>query len=85
MKNVPDSVVIELCVFDGQLIKTIIKDTLINGQFLLCDTIPEMEEITKMYKDKLAVISISSDGKEDWKKIIADKNMTCKYQIYCSL
>lgn len=58
-----------------------------SGRYILLDfwsmgcgpcvqSIPEMEEITEMYKDKLAVISISSDSKEDWKKFIADKNMT---------
>ena len=58
-----------------------------SGQYILLDfwsmgcgpcvqSIPEMEEITEMYKDKLAVVSISSDGKEDWRKFIADKNMT---------
>lgn len=39
-------------------------------------SIPEMEEVTEMYKDKLAVVSINSDGKEDWKKFVTDKNMT---------
>lgn len=57
------------------------------GQYILLDfwsmgcgpcvqSIPEMEDIIEMYKDKLVVIGISSDSKEDWKKFIADKNMT---------
>lgn len=39
-------------------------------------SIPEVEEIAEMYKDKLAVISISGDAKEDWKRCLADRKMT---------
>lgn len=39
-------------------------------------SIPEMEEIIDLYKDKLAVVGISSDSKEDWKKYVAEKNMS---------
>lgn len=57
------------------------------GQYILLDfwsqgcgpciqSIPEMEEIIEMYKDKLAVVGISSDSKEDWKKYITEKNMS---------
>lgn len=57
------------------------------GQYILLDfwsmgcgpcvqSIPEMEEIIEMYKDKLAVVSISGDSKENWKKFITDNNMT---------
>lgn len=38
-------------------------------------SIPEMEEIITLYKDNLAVVGISSDGKEDWTKYVAEKNM----------
>lgn len=30
----------------------------------------------QLCKDKLAVVSISGDSKENWKKFITDKNMT---------
>lgn len=57
------------------------------GQYILLDfwsqgcgpcvqSIPEMEEIIEMYKDKLAVVGISDDGKEDWKKYITQKKMS---------
>ncbi|WP_102407525.1 TlpA family protein disulfide reductase [Parabacteroides bouchesdurhonensis] len=39
-------------------------------------SIPEMEEISEMYKDKLSVVSINGDSKEDWIKFIADRKMT---------
>lgn len=39
-------------------------------------SIPEMEEIIELYKDKLAVVGISSDSKEDWKKYVTEKNMS---------
>lgn len=39
-------------------------------------SIPEVEKIAEMYKDKLAVISISGDAKEDWKQCLADRKMT---------
>lgn len=39
-------------------------------------SIPEVEEIAEMYKDKLAVISISGDTKKDWKQCLADRKMT---------
>ena len=39
LENVSDSAIIELCVSEGQLIKEIMKDTLINGEFSLHDTI----------------------------------------------
>ena len=39
-------------------------------------SIPEMEEMTELYKDKLAVVSISGDSKENWKNFIAEKKMT---------
>lgn len=57
------------------------------GQYILLDfwsmgcgpcvqSIPEMEEVTAIYKDKLAVVSISGDSKENWKKFISEKSMT---------
>lgn len=39
-------------------------------------SIPEMEEITEMYKDKMAVVSICEDTKENWLKSIAERKMT---------
>ena len=39
-------------------------------------SIPEMEEIAGLYKDKLAVVSINGDSKEDWKSFVAEKKMT---------
>lgn len=39
-------------------------------------SIPEMEEIAEMYKDKIAVVSISGDSKESWKTFVAKKKMT---------
>ncbi|MDH6303861.1 peroxiredoxin [Parabacteroides sp. PF5-5] len=38
--------------------------------------IPEMKEISEQYKDKLTVISISSDSKDLWKKTSAEKDIT---------
>lgn len=57
------------------------------GQYILLDfwsmgcgpcvnSIPEMEEVIEMYKDKLAVVSISGDSKENWKKFVAEQKMT---------
>lgn len=34
------------------------------------------KEISEMYKDKLSVVSINGDSKEDWIKFIADRKMT---------
>lgn len=56
------------------------------GKFILLDfwssgcgpcvkSIPEMEKIADMYKDKLTVISISEDPKTRWKEYIQTKGM----------
>lgn len=37
-------------------------------------SLPEMEEITEMYKGRMEVISISQDPKDEWKKFIAENN-----------
>ena len=57
------------------------------GKYLLLDfwsagcgpcimAIPEMKEITEMYKDKLTVISISSDPKNIWESVSKEKDIT---------
>ena len=57
------------------------------GKYLLLDfwsagcgpcimAIPEMKEISEMYKDKLVVVSISSDPKETWEKVSKEKDIT---------
>lgn len=57
------------------------------GQYMLLDfwsrgcgpcveSIPEMEEVAEMYKDKLAVVSISGDTKKGWQEFVAEKKMT---------
>lgn len=38
-------------------------------------SIPEVEEIITMYKEKMAVISISDDPENVWKKCVAEKKM----------
>ena len=38
-------------------------------------SLPEMEEITEMYKGRMEVISISQDPKDEWKKFIAEKQL----------
>lgn len=38
-------------------------------------SIPEMEEITAMYKDRLEVVSISIDSEKSWKEFIAKREM----------
>lgn len=39
-------------------------------------SMPEMKEVSETYKDKLTVVSISSDSKEVWEKISKEKNIT---------
>jgi len=39
-------------------------------------SIPELDEISEMYKDKLAVISISMDSKKMWQEYIANEKLT---------
>ena len=57
------------------------------GKYLLLDfwsagcgpcimAIPEMKEISEMYKDKLTVISISSDPKDIWERVSKEKDIT---------
>ena len=57
------------------------------GKYLLLDfwsagcgpcimAIPEMKEISEMYKDKLTVVSISSDTKDVWEKVSKEKDVT---------
>lgn len=38
-------------------------------------SIPEMKKIVAMYKDKLVVVSISEDPKDNWKEYIKNKGM----------
>lgn len=38
-------------------------------------SIPEIEELTTMYRDKLVVIGISDDPKRKWKEFISEKKM----------
>lgn len=38
-------------------------------------SLPEMEEIAQLYKDKMEVVSISQDSKEQWKSFVAKKKM----------
>lgn len=38
--------------------------------------IPELEEVATMYKDRLAVVSISMDDEKSWKEYVAEKKMT---------
>lgn len=38
--------------------------------------IPEMREIAEAYKDKLTIVSISSDPEEIWKEVSKEKNLT---------
>lgn len=56
------------------------------GKFILLDfwagncgpciaSIPEVEEVTTMYKEKMVVISISEDPENEWKKCVAEKKM----------
>ena len=56
------------------------------GKYLLLDfwpagcgpcmmAVPEMREISESYKDKLTVISISSDPKDIWKKVSKEKEI----------
>jgi len=57
------------------------------GKYLLLDfwsagcgpcimAIPEMKEISEIYKDKLTVISISSDSKDIWESVSREKDIT---------
>ena len=57
------------------------------GKYLLLDfwssgcgpcimAIPEMKEISEIYKDKLTVISISSDPKDIWESVSREKDIT---------
>ena len=57
------------------------------GKYLLLDfwsagcapcimAIPEMKEISEIYKDKLVVVSISSDPKDIWKSTSKEKDIT---------
>ncbi len=57
------------------------------GKYLLLDfwssgcgpclsAIPEMREIAEIYKEKLHIIGICSDSKEQWEKISKEKNIT---------
>ena len=57
------------------------------GKYLLLDfwssgcgpcimAIPEMKEISEIYKDKLTVISISSDSKDVWERVSKEKDIT---------
>lgn len=39
-------------------------------------SIPEMREISEEYKDKLTIVSISSDSKDVWTKTSKEKNIT---------
>lgn len=39
-------------------------------------SMPEMKEVSEMYKDKLTIVSISSDTKEIWTKVSKEKNIT---------
>ena len=39
-------------------------------------SMPEMKEVSETYKDKLTVVSISSDSKEVWTQISKEKNIT---------
>lgn len=39
-------------------------------------SLPELREITELYRDKVAVVSISMDPKEAWKKTVDDKKLT---------
>lgn len=39
-------------------------------------SMPEMAEIAESYKDKLTVVSISSDNKEIWEMVSKEKNIT---------
>ena len=57
-----------------------------NGRYILLDfwsqgcgpcvkSLPEMEEITAQYKDRMEVVSISQDPKNSWKEFIARKGL----------
>lgn len=39
-------------------------------------SIPEMEEVAEIYKDKLTVVSICGDSKQGWQEFVAEKKMT---------
>lgn len=55
--------------------KYILMDFWSSGCGPCIQSIPEMEKITEMYKDKVAVISISEDPKNIWKDCIEKRKM----------
>lgn len=38
-------------------------------------SIPEMEEVAELYKDKMTVVAINGDPKEDWRSFVAERGM----------
>ena len=38
--------------------------------------LPEMKEIADMYKDRLTVISLSSDDEKNWREVSKEENLT---------
>lgn len=52
LMNVPDSVVISLCKSDGNIIKLLSNDTLINGEFSFSDTVSGTQKLMLISKNK---------------------------------
>ena len=87
--NLPDTVGVGGDMADGDLYDTdgnLHRLSEFCGQYILLDfwsqgcgpcvqSLPEMEEITQMYKDKVAVVSISQDSEESWKQYVSHKRM----------
>ena len=40
------------------------------------EALPEMEEVSRMYKGKLELVSICGAAKNRWKKFVAEKKLT---------
>lgn len=87
--NLPESVNIGDEMVDGDLYdldgnvrhlaefkdKYILLDFWSQGCSPCIQSLPELEEITEQYKDKMEVVSISQDSKDTWKKFIAEKQL----------
>lgn len=65
-----------LCRLENYKGKYILLDFWSSGCGPCIMSIPEMREIAETYKDKLTIVSISSDTKEIWTNISKEKNIT---------
>ena len=66
----------ELCHLASYKGKYILLDFWSSGCGPCIMAIPEMKEISEMYKDRLVVVSISSDAKDLWEKTSIEKDIT---------